>query len=162
MCVYVFEIHVLKFFFERWFWELNMLIGSLAELHVGLHSCLCFLHLEKLVLKAGSTPPQYLLDTLLSVELLQLFLIAFPRWLPRYLSILASIKLYWGSIYSFLRDLILISSIFLDLSVPFYLPNTISLSLQTSSSMIFQAFSRFSSLGKLLISHSSCISCFET
>ena len=35
-----------------------MLIGSLVELHVGLHSCLCFSHLEKLVLKAGSTPPQ--------------------------------------------------------------------------------------------------------
>ena len=54
-----------------------MLIGSLVELHVGLHSCLCFSHLEKLVLKAGSTPPRYLLNTLLFVELLQLFLIAF-------------------------------------------------------------------------------------
>ena len=37
-----------------------MLIGSLVKLHVGLHSCLCFSHLEKLVLKAGSTPPRYL------------------------------------------------------------------------------------------------------
>ena len=46
-----------------------MLIGSLVELHVGLHSCLCFSHLEKLLLKAGSTPPQYLLDSWLSVEL---------------------------------------------------------------------------------------------
>ena len=55
-----------------------MLIGSLVELFVGLHSCLCFSHLEKLVLNAGSTPPQYLLDTLLSVELLQLFVIAIP------------------------------------------------------------------------------------
>ena len=55
-----------------------MLIGSLVELHVGLHSCLCFSHLEKLFLKAGSTPSRYLLDTLLSVELLQLFLIAIP------------------------------------------------------------------------------------
>ena len=77
VCVYVFEIHVLKIFIERWFWELNMLIGSLVELHVGLHSCLCFSHLEKLVLKASSTPPRYLLDTLLFVELLQLCLIAF-------------------------------------------------------------------------------------
>ena len=58
MCV--FEIHVLKSFIERWFWELNMLIGSLVELNVGLHSCLCFSHLEKLVLKAGSIPPRYL------------------------------------------------------------------------------------------------------
>ena len=55
-----------------------MLIESLVELHVGLHSCLCFSHLEKLVLIAGSTPPRYLFDTLLSVELLQLFLIAIP------------------------------------------------------------------------------------
>ena len=37
-----------------------MLIGSLIELHVGLHSCLCFSHLEKLVLNVGSTPPRYL------------------------------------------------------------------------------------------------------
>ena len=37
-----------------------MLIGSLVELHVGLHSCLCFSHLEKLVLNASSTPPRYL------------------------------------------------------------------------------------------------------
>ena len=37
-----------------------------------------FFTLEKLVLKSDSTPPQYLLDTLLSVEILQLFLIAFP------------------------------------------------------------------------------------
>ena len=37
-----------------------MLIGSLVELHVGLHSCLCFSHLEKLVLKASLTPPRSL------------------------------------------------------------------------------------------------------
>ena len=37
-----------------------MFIGSLVELHVGLHSCLCFFTLKKLVLKSGSTPPQYL------------------------------------------------------------------------------------------------------
>ena len=37
-----------------------MLIGSLVELYVGLHSYLCFSLLEKLVLKAGSTPPRYL------------------------------------------------------------------------------------------------------
>ena len=43
-----------------------------------------FFTLEKLVLKAGSTPPRYLLDTSLSVEILQLFLIAFPT-APRYL-----------------------------------------------------------------------------
>ena len=47
-----------------------MLIGSLVEFHVGLHSCLCFKHLEKLVLKASSTPPRYLIDTLFSVKLL--------------------------------------------------------------------------------------------
>ena len=61
-----------------------MLIGSLVKLHVGLHSCLCFSHFEKLVLKVGSTPPRSLLDTLLSVELLKLFLIAILT-APRYL-----------------------------------------------------------------------------
>ena len=56
MCVCVFGIHVLKIIVERWFWELNMFIGSLVELHVWLHSCLCFSLLEKLLLKASSTP----------------------------------------------------------------------------------------------------------
>ena len=41
-----------------------MLIGSLVKLHVGLHSCLCFSHLEKLLLivcfDTSSTPPRYL------------------------------------------------------------------------------------------------------
>ena len=37
-----------------------MLIGSLVELYVGLHSYLCFSPLEKLFSKAGSTPPRYL------------------------------------------------------------------------------------------------------
>ena len=50
-----------------------MLIGSLVELYVGLHSHLCFSLLEKLVLKVGSTPPRHLFDTLLSVELLKHF-----------------------------------------------------------------------------------------
>ena len=37
-----------------------MLIGSLVDLYVGLHSYLCFSPLEKLFWKAGSTPPWYL------------------------------------------------------------------------------------------------------
>ena len=37
-----------------------MLIESMVELHVGLHLCLCFSFLEKLLLKASSTPPRYL------------------------------------------------------------------------------------------------------
>ena len=37
-----------------------MLFGLLVELYVGLHSCLCFSHLEKLLLKAVLTPPRYL------------------------------------------------------------------------------------------------------
>ena len=55
-----------------------MLIGSLVELYVGLHSCLCFSPLKKLVLKCGLIPPQYLFDTLLSVELLKPFLYRNP------------------------------------------------------------------------------------
>ena len=56
MCGCVFGIHVLKIFVERWFWEVNMMFGSLVELHALLHSCLCFSLLEKLFLKASSTP----------------------------------------------------------------------------------------------------------
>ena len=37
-----------------------MLIGSLVELYVGLHSYLCFSPLKKLFWKDGSTPPRYL------------------------------------------------------------------------------------------------------
>ena len=37
-----------------------MVFGSLVELHAWLHSCLCFSLLEKLFLKACSTPPRHL------------------------------------------------------------------------------------------------------
>ena len=37
-----------------------MVFGSLVVLHVWLHSCLCFSLLEKLFLKACSTPPRHL------------------------------------------------------------------------------------------------------
>ena len=70
-----------------------MLIGSLVELHVGLHSCLCFSHLEKLLLKAGSTPPRYLLDSQLSVKLPKLFLITISP-APRYLVDRSRLGLY--------------------------------------------------------------------
>ena len=77
VCVCVFGIHVFKIAVERWFWEVYMVFGSLVELHVGLHLCLCFLLLEKLLLKTSLTPPQHLLDTLLSVELLKCFYFLF-------------------------------------------------------------------------------------
>ena len=73
----------------------------------------------------------------------------------------SSIEIYWGFIYTSSCDQTLIS---LDLSLDssfISLPNNL-ISLQSWSSRFLQAFSRFSSLGKLLISHSSCISCFET
>ena len=61
------------FWIERLFWEIFVLIGSLVELYVGLHSYLCFSHLEKLFWKAVSTPPQHFLNTLLFVKLLKHF-----------------------------------------------------------------------------------------
>ena len=57
-------------------------------------------------------------------------------------------------LFSFLRSM----SICLHL----FISQTPSLSLQTSSFVFFKLFQDFSSLGKFLISHSSCISCFET
>ena len=125
-----------------------MLIGSLVELHVGLHSCLCFSHLENLFLKVGSTPLWYLLDSSLSVKLPKLFLFVIspaprylvdqssfyswfllscssipprhlssqraffstpPRQIPWYLSIPASVEIYYELYISPLCDLELIS-----------------------------------------------------
>ena len=40
-----------------------MVFGSLVKFYVGLHSCLCFSLLEKLLLKASLTSLRYLLDT---------------------------------------------------------------------------------------------------
>ena len=60
VCVCVFGIHVLKIVVERWFWEVYIVFGSLVVLHVWLHSCLCFSLLEKLFLKACSTPLRHL------------------------------------------------------------------------------------------------------
>ena len=37
-----------------------MVFGSLVELHVELHPCLCFSLLKKLLLKASSTRPRNL------------------------------------------------------------------------------------------------------
>ena len=72
--------------------------------------------------------------------------------------------IYWALLrvyIYFLRDPFLISSISLDLSTPVHLPNSLSLTLQTTSFGIFKLFQDSSSLGKLLISYSSCISYFE-
>ena len=194
-----------------------MLIGSLVELHVGLHSWLCFSSLEKMVFKSGSIPPRYLLDTLPSVELLKPFSCRNPDnfSIPggsienAPISSIASRHLVdRSSFYSWIwflvaRYLLFTSAVdkhfldtyldnFLDtswylicralLKVLFKPPHairfsfhSISLSIalcfisQTLSShsnlnpqRFLQDFSRFSSLGKHLISYSSCISCFES
>ena len=190
-----------------------MLIGSLVELHVGLHSCLCFSHLEKQFLKAGSTPPQYLaicrasqaffltqsrhlldiwridressclLDSSStpggSIELLFLNLILccsirfwylscrrpVPRHLPQqllqYLPIPQLSSITEGSIYSSIAILL---SFFQSLSIcpRLFISQTLSFSLQTSSSRFLQDFSSFSTLGKRLIPLYSCIWCFKT
>ena len=178
-----------------------MLIGSLVELYVGLHSYLCFSHLEKLFWKAVSTPPRHLaicqasqafflmqsrhlLDTLWidrqssclldssltlggSIELLFLNLIlccSIPQLSKTSSSTPTStassippdtstVEHYWR-VYIFLRSL--------SICLRLFISQTLSFSLQTSSSRILQAFSSFSILGKLLISPLSCISCFET
>ena len=177
-----------------------MLIGSLIELHVGLYSCLCFSPLKKLVLKCGSTPPRYLLDTLLSVELLKLFSYRNPdsslipggsiellfldlmnccSILARYLSVDKHfLDTYIDSFLDTSRHLICrallkvlfkppraIRSLFHSISLSIalcFLSQTLSSHSNLNPQRFLQAFSRFSSLGKLLICHSSCISCFET
>ena len=60
------KIFKLRDYFERFF----VLIGSLVELYVGLHSYLCFSSLKK---NCFDKLARHLLDTLLSVELLKPF-----------------------------------------------------------------------------------------
>ena len=84
-----------------------------------------------------------------------------PRQLPRHLSLpqLSSItegpiKTSFAIRLSFLRSLSICPRLFIS--------QTLSLSLPTSSLSFLQAFSCFSTLGKLLIPLYSCISCFKT
>ena len=194
-----------------------MLIGSLVELHVGLHSWLCFSPLKKLVFKSGSTPPQFLLDTLLFVDLLKPFSYCNPdnssipggsienapaslitsrhlvdrssfcSWIwflvARYLLDTSAIDKHfldtyldsflntsWYLIYRALLKVLfkpprtiwsLFHSISLLISL-YFLSQTLSSHSNLNPQRFLQAFSRFSSRGKLLISHSLCISFFET
>ena len=63
----------------------------------------------------------------------------FSRHLARYLSTPLSVENYWGSIYRLQRDLILIFSISLNLSVLIHLPNTF-FSLKTFNLRDFRPF----------------------
>ena len=72
-----------------------------------------------------------------------------------------SVENYWEAIYLFFA--IRFSFLwFLSICSHLFISQTPSLSLQTSSQVIFQAFSRFLSLGKFLISFIYMHSCFET
>ena len=107
---------------------------------------------------SGTFVPRYLLDTCICRR-------AFPRHLPRqmarHLSRPLSFENYWGSIhsffaiqFSFLQSLSICSHLFIS--------QTLSSHSYLVPQGFFKLFQFFSSLGKLLISHSSCISCFET
>ena len=189
----------------------------MVELHVGLHSWLCFSPLKKLVFKSGSTPPRYLLDTLLFVDLLKPFSYCNPdnssipggsienapaslitsrhlvdrssfcSWIwflvARYLLDTSAIDKHfldtyldsflntsWYLIYRALLKVLfkpprtiwsLFHSISLLISL-YFLSQTLSSHSNLNPQRFLQAFSRFSSRGKLLISHSLCISFFET
>ena len=194
-----------------------MLIGSLVELHVGLHSWLRFSPFEKPVFKSGSTPPRNLLNTLLSDELLKPFSYCYPdsssipsgliekapassiafqhRWIDRAFVLRSnsllldtysipqlstsisstptsiasstpldtlSIEIYWVFYLSlFVRSEPHFTP-YLSQLISVFSPKLSHLSPILILKRFFKLFSRFSSLGKLLISHSSCISCFET
>ena len=147
------EILVLKIFWiKRLFWEIFVLIGSLVVLYVGLHSYLCFSHLEKLFWKAGSTPPRYLAICQASQAFFLNAISTPPRhlvdwssfcsWIwffvARYLLDTSVVKHYWRVYIFFHCDSSLISSISLNLSTTVHLPNTLiftpNLFLEDSSS----------------------------
>ena len=192
MCVF-FRSMCFKILIKRWFWEIIVLIGSLIELHVGLHLCLCFFSSWKTGFKSwldtSSIPcclSSFFSFFLSQSSIASWYLVdrsSFCSWfwwvVPRYLLNTSAVDDLFLDSYldtsrylhlsSFTEDLYISSSRsdshFFDLSrsIRTYSSPKHSLShSKTSSSMIFQAFSRFSYLGKLLISHSSCISCFET
>ena len=102
----------------------------------------------------SSTPPRYLYLSKTNFSTPSLIDVLTPLDI-------SSIEIYLGSIYTSSCNLILIPfNLSLNSSL-FSLQNNL-ISLQSWSSRFLQAFLRFSSLGKLFISHSSCISCFET
>ena len=103
----------------------------------------------------SSTPPQYLY--LSNTFFLNTFL---DRWLDTSLNLICQDLLKHYLFFLVRSKPHFFQSLSLDSSL-FSLPNNL-ISLQSWSSRFLQAFSSFSSLGKLLISHSSCISCFET
>ena len=157
-----------------------MLIGSLVELHAWLHSYLCFSFLEKLFLSnldsfstpgylsSFSTSFSHYLDSFSivggSIEFLYyLFCWIIPQQIldscicrsllcTTPVSTTLFIEIYWTPIYLFSVIRLSFCSTSFSIYPSFHLPN-LSHSLQTSSSRFLQAFSSFSSLGKLLISH---------
>ena len=182
-----------------------MLIRLLVELHVELHSCLCFSYLKKLVLKVGSTPPRYLAVCRASLAFSYLILDGFSipggsiEKAP--VSSITSWHLVdrssfcswiWWVVPWYLLDTSTVDDHFLDTSQHLYLSSfteglyiqssrsnshffNLSRSIHTCSSpkhslshskplplWFFKLFQDSSSLGKFLISHSLCISCFET
>ena len=70
-----------------------MLFGSLVELHIWLHSCLCFSLLWKTVFKAISTAPRHLSSPGFSIEIFSWFLLqsqhlSTTRWIDQEISCL--------------------------------------------------------------------------
>ena len=93
--------------------------------------------------------PRHMLDTCICRRPFSWHL---PRQISWHFSTPSSIKIYWWPICSLRAIRISFLSISLSIPLTFHLLNLFH-SLQTSSSRFLQAFSRFSSLGKLLISH---------
>ena len=84
-----------------------------------------------------------------------------PRQLPRYLPIPQLSSITEGSIYSSIAILLSFLRSF-SICPQLFISQTLSFSLQTSSSRFLQDFSSFFTLGKRLIPLCSCISCFKT
>ena len=107
-----------------------------------------------ILLSCSSTPPRYL-------SYQRSFSRHLPRQVSQYLSTPAFVEIYCWHYLSSLCDPVFIS---FDLSLSIllcFLSQTLSSHSLNYSSRFLQAFSSFSSLGKLLILSYSCISCFE-
>ena len=160
-------IHVNVFHISKnWFYKLAQHLLDTSSTPCCLSSFFsCFLSLSRQLLDTWwidqessslfdsfSTPSgsiELLFLDLMSYSSIPQLLTTFSSIPPSIASLIhASIELYWGSIYLFLRDLILISSIFLNLSAPVHLPNTISL----TPNLFLCDFSSFFKFFLLLVS----------
>ena len=131
-------------------WQLGGLIEKVPRSSIASRQLVDQSSFFSLLLNCPSTDPQQLHLSTLFFSTPSMIDVSTPL----------SIEIYWTSIYRFCAIWFSFHSISLSIVSYFLLPN-LSHSFQTSSSRFLQAFTSFSSFGKLRTSHLHAFSCFE-